>query len=203
MHRNRRPRRSSARPVFALPLLLALLSLVFLPAIAHAEEEGSAGIIYGSETPTATGSSKPPPIPKLPGTNNEGGKAKQSTAEGNSEPENTEVAPESESESESESKNPPAASGGNSNNDGNGGHHNVGNGQPGGKNKAQTGETGVSKSQPVAHASSSAPSDSGGGSSPVVPILIVVVVLAAISIGVVIYRQRRQGSGSPVSPKAS
>jgi len=29
------------------------------------------------------------------------------------------------------------------------------------------------------------------------------VILAAISIGFVVYRQRRQGSGSPVSPKAS
>jgi hypothetical protein len=38
-----------------------------------------------------------------------------------------------------------------------------------------------------------------------VPILIAVAVLAAISIGAVIYRQRRQddgGSGSTVSPKA-
>lgn len=40
-------------------------------------------------------------------------------------------------------------------------------------------------------------SNSGGGSSPVVPILIAVVVLAAISIGVVLYRQRKSGqSGS-------
>lgn len=36
---------------------------------------------------------------------------------------------------------------------------------------------------------------SSGGSSPVVPILIAVVVLAAISIGVVLYRQRKSGQG--------
>jgi hypothetical protein len=49
-------------------------------------------------------------------------------------------------------------------------------------------------------------SESGGGSSPVVPILIAVVVLAAISIGVVIYRQRKGGTGQDgrvSSPNAS
>ncbi len=35
----------------------------------------------------------------------------------------------------------------------------------------------------------------GGGSSPIVPILIAVVVLAAISIGVVLYRQRKGDAG--------
>lgn len=41
------------------------------------------------------------------------------------------------------------------------------------------------------------------GSSPLVPILIAVAALAAISIGAFYYRQRRQGPGSTVSPKAS
>jgi len=53
---------------------------------------------------------------------------------------------------------------------------------------------------------SSSTAGSGGGSSPVVPILIAVVVLAAISIGVVIYRQRKGGSGQDgrvSSPNAS
>jgi hypothetical protein len=36
-----------------------------------------------------------------------------------------------------------------------------------------------------------------------VPILIAVAVLAAASIGAFYYRQRRQDSGSPISPKAS
>jgi hypothetical protein len=38
----------------------------------------------------------------------------------------------------------------------------------------------------------SSPHDAGGGSSPIVPIAIAVVVLAAISIGVVMYRQRKR-----------
>ena len=37
--------------------------------------------------------------------------------------------------------------------------------------------------------------ESGGGSSPVVPILVAVAVLAALSIGSVVYRQRRQIPG--------
>ena len=47
--------------------------------------------------------------------------------------------------------------------------------------------------------------DSDGGSSPLVPILIAIAVLAAISIGVVLYRQRRQGDPAlrVSSPKAS
>ncbi len=50
-------------------------------------------------------------------------------------------------------------------------------------------------------------SQSSGGSSPVVPILIAVVVLAAISIGVVLYRQRKSdqdgSDGRASSPSAS
>ena len=56
---------------------------------------------------------------------------------------------------------------------------------------------------PTAQPSGSTPSSSG--SSPVVPILVAVAVLAAITVGVVTMRQRRQrqASSSPVSPKAS
>jgi cobalamin biosynthesis Mg chelatase CobN len=76
------------------------------------------------------------------------------------------------------------------------------------------GGNGSSTSQPGGQASGSlsnasplpgevASSESGGGSSPLVPILIVIAILGAISVGVVMLRQRRQQSGSPVSPKAS
>ncbi len=48
-------------------------------------------------------------------------------------------------------------------------------------------------------------SSDGGGSSPLVPILIAIALLAAISVAVVMFRQRRQqdGSATPASPKAS
>jgi hypothetical protein len=47
---------------------------------------------------------------------------------------------------------------------------------------------------------------SGGGSSPLIPILIAILALAAISVGAVMYRQRRGRDGSATgtaSPKAS
>jgi hypothetical protein len=47
------------------------------------------------------------------------------------------------------------------------------------------------------------PASDDGGSSPLVPILIAIAALAAVSIGVVVMRNRRGGSDSPVSPKAS
>ena len=48
-------------------------------------------------------------------------------------------------------------------------------------------------------------SSEGGGSSPLVPILIAIAVLAAISIGVVMIRQRRQrrGPSATASPEAN
>lgn len=72
-----------------------------------------------------------------------------------------------------------------------GGNGNKPNGGAGGQS-----ESGLSGNEPVAHSSAGiSPSSSSGGSSPVVPILIAVVVLAAISIGVVLYRQRKSGQG--------
>ncbi len=70
-----------------------------------------------------------------------------------------------------------------------------GGGKSGGGGGGQT-ASGISGNKPVAHAGLTAgPSNGNGGSSPVVPILIAVVVLAAISIGVVLYRQRKSGQG--------
>lgn len=48
-----------------------------------------------------------------------------------------------------------------------------------------------------------AESSSDDSSSPLIPILIAVALLAAISVGAVLYRQRRQRPGTSVSPKAS
>ena len=77
---------------------------------------------------------------------------------------------------------------------GNGGNGNKPNGGANaGGSEGSIGESkdlgGTQSGQPVAAKSS------GGGSSPVVPILIAVVVLAAISIGVVLYRQRKSDQG--------
>lgn len=61
----------------------------------------------------------------------------------------------------------------------------------------------VGKAQSLQTVSSPATESSDDGSSPLVPVLIAVAVLAAISIGAYYYRQRRQDTGSPVSPNAS
>jgi cobalamin biosynthesis Mg chelatase CobN len=69
--------------------------------------------------------------------------------------------------------------------------------------KASTGAAPKS-AQPTVQTGGST-SSGGGGSSPLVPILVAIAVLAAISIGAVMIRQRRQRSGGrgSVSPKAS
>ncbi|HXQ89320.1 MAG TPA: hypothetical protein VN733_06730 [Solirubrobacterales bacterium] len=69
-----------------------------------------------------------------------------------------------------------------------------------GANGSKTAEDGVGGGKPLATTLSPASSESDDGSSPLVPILIAIAVLAAISIGAFLYRQRRQGPGSPVSP---
>jgi cobalamin biosynthesis Mg chelatase CobN len=46
-------------------------------------------------------------------------------------------------------------------------------------------------------------SESGDDSSPLVPILVAILVLAAISLGAVMLRRRRQAGGPSVSPEAS
>lgn len=81
----------------------------------------------------------------------------------------------------------------------------AGNGGGSDQQGSQGHRAGKGPGQPGTQASATVPSESDGGSSPLVPILIAIAVLAAISIGVVVMRQRRRGdpsSGSPVSPEA-
>jgi cobalamin biosynthesis Mg chelatase CobN len=74
----------------------------------------------------------------------------------------------------------------------------AGGNKPGGGSGAES-NNGLSEGEAVGTAPKSTTgthvSESSGSSSPVVPILIAVVVLAAISIGVVLYRQRKSGQG--------
>lgn len=73
-----------------------------------------------------------------------------------------------------------------------------------GSESARTAVGDVAENQPLANAGNVESSDDGGSSSPLVPILIAIAALAAISIGAVVIRQRRQrGPGGSVSPKAS
>jgi cobalamin biosynthesis Mg chelatase CobN len=205
------PRRS-ARSFFVLPLVLALLAFVALPNFASAAGEFPQYETENTET-----------LPKVSGTPKESTtKPKHKTSEStgtSSEPkahasENTTgggTSPEEESESSEKEK---SQTGGAAPNEGGG------NGKPGGGETSKSGGSGggskdglggakVAESSggtatPVAHKTESS---SGGGSSPVVPILIAVIVLAAISIGVVLYRQRKSGGQGPdrsvSSPNAS
>jgi cobalamin biosynthesis Mg chelatase CobN len=79
--------------------------------------------------------------------------------------------------------------------------HGNGQGNQGSSPKAQGGSSLHPKNQVEAAPASG---EGGSGSSPLVPILIAIAALAALSLGTVLYRQRRQRSGSrPVSPEAS
>jgi penicillin-binding protein 1A len=170
--------------------VLALLAFAALPALAQAED--SSGIQYETEKyesgakpkhPNPGGQKEPQAEASTPNQPNSGGNGSESSETG--------------TKHESEGKHAGAA-GGNGNNGGNGPGSS---GSSNGNSEAGLGESealsGTQSGQQVSHSS--------GGSSPLVPILVAVAVLAAISIGAVIYRQRRQdggGSGSPVSPKA-
>jgi cobalamin biosynthesis Mg chelatase CobN len=99
---------------------------------------------------------------------------------------------------ESESHKQASAGGGNPSNPGGGGPAQGKQGKGGANVKAQPGSGGAQKIEPV-----SSTTNDEGSSSPLVPILIAVAVLAAISVGAVVVRQRRQRAGGQVSPKAS
>jgi hypothetical protein len=80
--------------------------------------------------------------------------------------------------------------------------HNDGGGKGGPGPQADKGDK--SQKQPPAIDATPTSTDDDGGSSPLVPILIALAVLAAISIGAVAMRRRRDSDpGSPVSPEAS
>jgi cobalamin biosynthesis Mg chelatase CobN len=186
--------------------VLALLALVAFPVFAYGAgipeylvPENETGITHESVKPKSSeGHSSH--------SSETQAKAHSSAAEGTKSKEPSEK-PEGESSHSSTNV------GGKGNNGGpgpSGGESAKGGGKPGGgspegkigNGKEVPGGGSEAKAQPVSHKTESASS----GSSPVLPILIVVVVLAAISIGFVIYRQRKGGSGQDgrvSSPNAS
>ncbi len=181
--------RSSVPPGFLLLSVLALLALGSFPGLAQAESSG--GAQYESELPNV-----PPQEGSGHHDKNPGG-PKESGGGGG---------PEAEISTGS----PGGKNGGNGGSNGPGGEGNTQQGSPapeaGGKQNGDGSTPAGKKSgqaQPELKVGSPAASNSEGSSSPVVPILIAVAVLAAISIGAFYYRQRRQGSGSPISPNAS
>ncbi|MGN6258465.1 MAG: hypothetical protein ACTHN3_12070 [Solirubrobacterales bacterium] len=165
--------------------MLAVLAFACSPALAHAEE--ATGIQYESEVPT---------VPQEQGSGGGGGHHNGSSGGGP----NAGIS-NSPGGQGSGGGNGPGAGGGS--HGGQGSQGSEGNtGSPGngaGNAKAGLGE-GRQVAQPIENAANTSEDES---SSPLVPILIAIAVLAAISIGAFYYRQRRQGAGSSVSPKAS
>jgi cobalamin biosynthesis Mg chelatase CobN len=163
--------------------VLALLAFACFPALAQAET------VY--ENPSTTlpggGAEKPPTQHKNPDSPESSPKAHDSSPDGGG----TEQPEDESSVGGGASKgNPgtPGGVGGTQGKDGEGAK--VANKQPGGS---------VQDAKPLATTTAVADDDS---SSPLVPILIAVAVLAAISVGAVLYRQRR-GDGSRFSANAS
>jgi cobalamin biosynthesis Mg chelatase CobN len=191
--------------------MLALLALALFPVLAHAgtpAETTYTPVVPGVETKESKESNskahKENPLNQGTTSNNEKAEGSAVKANGTEKP----VEPEEE---EGSGKGQGAAGGGNGGNSG-GNHPSTGGGGEGGGNPAKSGGgsqsgDGISNQQAVAHTQPGANvSESSGGSSPVVPILIAVVVLAAISIGIVLYRQRKSGPGPDSrvsSPNAS
>jgi len=162
--------------------VLALLAFACFPVLAQAET------VYEPESTTLPGggAGKTPTHHKNPNSPESSPKAQASETpdSGGAEQSNGES-----SEQGGASTGNPSTPGGGSGAQGKGGEGaTVANKQPGGS---------VQNAQPLATTTSA----DDGSSSPLVPILIAVAVLAAISVGAVLYRQRR-GDGR-FSPNAS
>lgn len=182
------PHRRSARPGLVLVSVLALLAFACFPAISVAE-----GTIYDPEPTTIPNT--PKPKPDKPTNNGKGGSSDEEAEKSNDTPVSGGVDDEEG-----------GSTGGSSPDTGEGGGTGQSNQGDGSKGNAD-----ISSAQPVQEApqteatpvSNQTSSDDGGSSSPLVPILIALAALAAVSIGVVVLRNRRSGSDGPVAPKAS
>jgi cobalamin biosynthesis Mg chelatase CobN len=186
-----RPALRLGRSIFSLMSVVALLALACFPVFAHADD--SSGVQYSDNLPSAEGENQPvhhtkrPPVAKA--ADNGGASA---PAEKTDSP-NSDGSTEGSSEGESSSAGGGVAANGNDKGDG------TGQGSPAGSANKAPGSQVQHSSQ---NASVPASKSSDSSSSPLVPILIAILVLAAISVAVVMIRQRRQG-GPPTTPATS
>ena len=177
------PTRSSARPAFVLLSVLALLAFACFPVLAQAETDYEPEY---DQSPEVAAETRPPTH------NNPGGGGKSSECPAarrlRTLPVTAAAGPvrsgifEVAERGIGQGSNPSS---------------------PGGRRQGRQGKPGKGAGQASQAADGSRPgrrtavadSDSGGSSSPLVPILIAIAVLAAISIGAVVIRQRRQRRG--------
>jgi cobalamin biosynthesis Mg chelatase CobN len=179
----RHPARSAGRSSLLLLSVLALLALACFPVAAQAEVQ------YEDEVPSV----KVPPSTHKNTQHHSGSEAEIS----NTNPQHSKGSGGS-----------PGSGGGSSGGSSSTAGHNPstgggqGAGQGGSGNGAPAG--GKANSPHQGQATGTPSSSSEGGSSPLVPILIAIAILAAISVGALVYRQRRQGdkgSGTVSSPE--
>jgi cobalamin biosynthesis Mg chelatase CobN len=166
--------------------VFALLAFACFPVFALAED--SSGIQYSDAPPTVTGKKTSEPPARASETGGGTGSAGKSATGPGSSRDNS-----SDGDSSSdETGGVGAGKGGGS-----------GKGNPNGSAADAGGKVG--KGSPAPGSTLIAEDSADGGSSPLVPILIALAVLAAVSIGVVAAKRRRQdpGAGSSVSPEAS
>lgn len=186
--------------------------MALFPVAAHAECSTSSCLNYETEVPS---------IESSPGGGNTGGKSathhkpsNNAKAEGSADQESSGGVGTEEPESEagssegghkkgsSKKEEEGKSSTGGGGNGGNGNKPNGGGANSGGSEGSIGEQKDLGSTQQGKNVA-----QSSGGSSPVVPILIAVVVLAAISIGVVLYRQRKSSQDGPdgraSSPSAS
>jgi cobalamin biosynthesis Mg chelatase CobN len=185
------------------PPLLLLAALPLL-ALALAHPAPSAAASCGATSAENTYCLEPAEIesgesikhPETPTTHHHAKPAHHSTTPKSGDEAAEKAEPGSEAEPKSgeghHSKVAPPAKGGNHPGGGKPGHHAVAKHpatthQGAGKSTSPKSEGPTTKGVPA--------SASTGGSSPVLPILVAVVVLAAISIGIVVYRERKGGNG--------
>ena len=170
----------SGRLALGLVSVLALLALSVSPAAAQSAYE----VEYNDAPPVSSGGKKPKGNTQADKSDTGGQGAQTGVGSGGS-------GGDSSGGSSERGANAPAGKGDN------------GQGSPGpGSDKKQA------KALQPGDPAAATTSDDDGGSSPLVPILIAILVLAAITVAVVMIRQRRQGadsgdSGTPVSPEAN
>ncbi len=175
-----RPAPRWGRSTFGLVSVLALLAFACFPALSQADS--SQGVYEEAQlSPTPPGTkiptrTDPPAHVSQTGDNESGGVSSPGSQGGGSEKNPSEAGRES------------------------GTHDGKGQSSPPDGSTSQKPPSG----QPIDSSGAGAGQESDS-SSPLVPILIAIAVLAAISIGVVVFRQRRQGRGpdAQVSPEAS
>jgi MYXO-CTERM domain-containing protein len=171
------PARNSGRVAFGLLSVLALLALACFPVFVQAD---SSQIQYEPARPSATGL---PPADNQPPANSSGAGGGTPGSSGSS-------------SGGSSAGDPSSSTGGAAATGSDGG---TGQGSPGGVSQGKALDSAEQTGQAPAQTSSD-----DDGSSPLVAILIAIAALAAISLGVLAMRARRQDGdpGSSVSPKA-